>query len=494
MSADFDFETKAIRLETSLPNKEDNTATYDYMLYRYCSNCGAFFYALWSYPAIKKQDSFSATAPYTGDEKMIGQIKREQRKMTSAPCPVCNASAKMSGFYSDNTNPNRLYHKDFCDIVDDKFFRRAQFRANESNAIGDDRTNARKRVDAMIQECGNASLLQVQNESGEQIGSSPEKLKEYLSHLIRLELNAYSLPKALEDLCYEKIQVTRKCNYEAGMRTKKFRDAVVAAKANLESAKQNDVKVEYPPAPQEPQLKTPGFFNKSKVLAENKALQEQYNIAMEQYNRAREACHVEEQRLKERAIREATEELQRAEESLATMQLKTQGKQTPSTALGIALDERIHEVENCLQETLKARDEMYAFGVVFGKYRDLVSVSSFYEYLMAGRCTALEGADGAYNLYEREIRADLIISQLTEIISKLDQIQANQYTLYAELRKANTQLASLNSKMNAAIETLDRIGNNTAQIAYNTEVTAYCSKKNAELTDALGYMVALKQR
>ena len=39
---------------------------------------------------------------------------------------------------------------------------------------------------------------------------------------------------------------------------------------------------------------------------------------------------------------------------------------------------------------------------------------------------------------------------------------------------------------------MERLSKNSDVIAHNTAVTAYYSKINAELTDALGFMVALK--
>ena len=38
---------------------------------------------------------------------------------------------------------------------------------------------------------------------------------------------------------------------------------------------------------------------------------------------------------------------------------------------------------------------------------------------------------------------------------------------------------------------MSRIADNTEVIAYNTERTAFYAKKNTELTNALGFMVAL---
>ena len=74
---------------------------------------------------------------------------------------------------------------------------------------------------------------------------------------------------------------------------------------------------------------------------------------------------------------------------------------------------------------------------------------------------------------------------------------ANLFALYA--LSNSLSLSSLNSSMNKMIKSLDSIDShvtgiekNTKLIAHNTEVAAFYAKKNAELTNALGYMVALK--
>ena len=142
---------------------------------------------------------------------------------------------------------------------------------------------------------------------------------------------------------------------------------------------------------------------------------------------------------------------------------------------------------------------LYSCGVVYEKYRNPVALASFYDYLAAGRCTTLTGADGAYNIYESEVRLDRIVIKLDVVIKQLEQIKNNQYALYSEMSKMNANLETINStarSMAASLENIKdyqkNISDNTAIIAHNTAVTAFYAKKNAELTNALGFMIALK--
>ena len=78
-------------------------------------------------------------------------------------------------------------------------------------------------------------------------------------------------------------------------------------------------------------------------------------------------------------------------------------------------------------------EQYYSVDVIFPKYRNLPALTSIYEYLASGRCDELTGPNGAYNLYELELRQNTVISQLNTIISNLEQIQQNQQMLYREL-------------------------------------------------------------
>lgn len=166
-----------------------------------------------------------------------------------------------------------------------------------------------------------------------------------------------------------------------------------------------------------------------------------------------------------------------------------------------------------LQKSITTRNELYAAGIIFEKYQNVVALSSFYEYLMSGRCEKLEGANGAYNLYEAEVRANRVIERLDTVIDSLEQIKDNQYMMYSAMCSMQAELEQLNATMCAALDEIYETERNTSEavtqlknisqdsstiaknsevIAYNTAATAYYAKKNAELTDAMGYLVALK--
>lgn len=107
----------------------------------------------------------------------------------------------------------------------------------------------------------------------------------------------------------------------------------------------------------------------------------------------------------------------------------------------------------------------YEQNIIFPKYRNMVAVTTINEYLMSGRCFELEGPNGAYNLYEMELRQNIIIGQLSTIINSLEQIRNNQFSLYQELVKANTTI-------NDVLQEVHGVKENTRLTAYFAGITA----------------------
>lgn len=99
--------------------------------------------------------------------------------------------------------------------------------------------------------------------------------------------------------------------------------------------------------------------------------------------------------------------------------------------------EQITFQKNSSLETLK---KIYDKNLIYPKYRNLIMVSSLYEYILSGRCDTLEGKDGGYNILELEIRLDKIITRLDTIVANLYEIKNNQFTLFSAIQSSNQKL------------------------------------------------------
>ncbi len=143
-----------------------------------------------------------------------------------------------------------------------------------------------------------------------------------------------------------------------------------------------------------------------------------------------------------------------------------------------ALQNEYNKLSRKLEETQDTLLQMYSLDVIFPKYRNIIAVSSFYEYLLSGRCDKLEGAEGAYNIFESELRMNLIINKIDDVIKHLEKIEQHQYMLYSAIQENNKQVNQLSGELTMLV-------NNSCQIEENTRMTEYYAWISARNTEAV---------
>ncbi|MBR4491851.1 MAG: hypothetical protein IKO98_04255 [Bacteroidales bacterium] len=128
-----------------------------------------------------------------------------------------------------------------------------------------------------------------------------------------------------------------------------------------------------------------------------------------------------------------------------------------------------------LNKTQSLLNALYAKDFIYPKYHNLPALSSIYEYLITGRCDELTGPQGAYNLYEDEVRKDTVISQLNVVIENLEQIKNNQYMLYQQAKKITQNTAAIKNELSS-------IRGYTIQLTQLTALNTYYSSLTASNT------------
>ncbi len=88
-------------------------------------------------------------------------------------------------------------------------------------------------------------------------------------------------------------------------------------------------------------------------------------------------------------------------------------------------------------------------------YRGLSPVAVIYGYLDTGRCTELEGHEGAYNIYEQEKRLGYIIDKLDVISNKLDQLNGTMMYLGQAIYQCNDKLDQLNENSMKTLQAIE---------------------------------------
>ena len=130
---------------------------------------------------------------------------------------------------------------------------------------------------------------------------------------------------------------------------------------------------------------------------------------------------------------------------------------------------------------------LYAQNVIYPKYRNFVAIATIFEYVDSGRCHQLDGADGAYNIFEMETRLDKIITKIDVVISKLEQIIDNQYYLYSAVKGLNRRVDNVTKSIIANTEKLDEVAVNTAVTAYVAQVIERNQYYGRSYRDGISY-------
>lgn len=384
------------------------------------------------------------------------------------------------------------------------------------------------------------------------IKSDSKKLQEYLLKIINIEKNIHSIKQRLFFL----FSLTYKVNQEAKfaqyyplmVEREKTSSKIIELEEELQRRSNEIIELQKrreclrtssiippfvpmpnePVKPTKPVYATANLFNRKKIAAENEAKTEKYNAEVTLYNQALSEYHTlldaakkQQEELYEHAVKEREKELLALESNIAekeaslekfkieideqkvvleknTLNLQDDSEH-PAVQLKNYLDKEIATATGLIEILFKQKNQFYATGVVFGKYHDLAAVTTFYEYLLSGRCESLDGVNGCYNLYESELRANIIINKLDAIGDSLEQIKGNQYMLYSQLSQINIELSSLNSTTTAMmndirstaeifLENSAIIEHNSAVIAHNSAVSAYYAKLNAEIASSDRYI------
>jgi len=145
--------------------------------------------------------------------------------------------------------------------------------------------------------------------------------------------------------------------------------------------------------------------------------------------------------------------------------------------------------DNELANTRQTLAQVYDLNIIHPNYRNFVAVASFHQYFDTGRCTTLDGPNGAYNLYEAERRQNMIIGQLDTVIGQLEQIKNNQYMLYDAINESNRKIDKITQISEMALDYNRANAENSAIIANNTRIT----KNNMETLAAIETYKFLKE-
>ncbi len=135
------------------------------------------------------------------------------------------------------------------------------------------------------------------------------------------------------------------------------------------------------------------------------------------------------------------------------------------------LYKQVSAIDKILNDTIKSLNKAYALNVIFPKYRNRNCIAMLNEYVQSGRCTTLEGHEGAYNLLESEIRMNSIISRLDTVISQLSNIgghlaaiERGQQMMYMALQSIDSKASLIHKEALKTYEMQSNINSNIQNV------------------------------
>ncbi len=150
--------------------------------------------------------------------------------------------------------------------------------------------------------------------------------------------------------------------------------------------------------------------------------------------------------------------------------------------------ENINGFNKYINTLEKAYNQSLSF--IYPKYRNIVCVCQFTQYIESGRCDRFDGPYGCYNLYENESRLDLIIDKLDVVISKMDQIMQNQTEIITVLKSIDKRCVEIKDSINmqtVAITSTINLATLQLSNAINN-VEASVNKAGSTISDIDRYM------
>lgn len=119
----------------------------------------------------------------------------------------------------------------------------------------------------------------------------------------------------------------------------------------------------------------------------------------------------------------------------------------------------INKKIDVIKETLDMLYNLRLNGVLclHPNYQGLVPISVIYGYFDTGRCTTLQGHEGAYNLYEDEKLKGLIINKLDLVSKQLGNLQSSMIYVGQAISECNRRLSDLESTSNRMISSVNNM-------------------------------------
>ena len=105
-------------------------------------------------------------------------------------------------------------------------------------------------------------------------------------------------------------------------------------------------------------------------------------------------------------------------------------------------------IKNNLLSSKATLNKLYEKNIIHPKYQNFIAIAQLYDYINIGRCSELNGSEGAYNMFEQEKNNGLLINDLDMSLFKLEKYESVMYTLIDLLRKNDKITSKIFTEIN----------------------------------------------
>ena len=125
-----------------------------------------------------------------------------------------------------------------------------------------------------------------------------------------------------------------------------------------------------------------------------------------------------------------------------------------------------------IQSTEALLQILYSFNTISDKYRGFIPASMLYQYINTERCSQLDGKEGAYTLFDQELRKNIIVDKFDTIIFER-----------AKLTETMPYAMNIVEQSESMTDTLARDLGNLASNAAFKQFKIQCAAQNERIAD-----------
>ncbi len=145
-------------------------------------------------------------------------------------------------------------------------------------------------------------------------------------------------------------------------------------------------------------------------------------------------------------------------------------------------------VQQRLDDATETLEKFYNQMNIHPQYRNLIAIGYMNKFVELGIATKLGGADGLYYLIMKELQWEQLKFTLNNIVNRFDELIEKTNRLHDDLREMNATCEIMVNKTSRLVNEMSKSNQLNEKIKENTAVTAYNSERMAKELEFKNFM------